>query len=322
MRLSTAVTEFLDASVHLSKATRDSYRSDLNLLVGLASVHAADSVLAFTPAMVRRYFLALSEKGLAMATLHKRRASVNEFAKYCLLRRLVADNPMTETPRIKRPKRLPRPFSGDIQERILALPLAGQERVMRALLFRTGVRVTELCELQVEHVALGETEEQGTVHVVGKGGRERVLPLDPETWHLLRDYLLAAADLRASADGRMHACLIARRDGRPFTRRMIERRTKAWGRRAGVTEKTTPHRFRHTFATELLEKGADLREVQEAMGHADANTTALYTEVTPERLRRAVNRLSRRGRAERVLGSGSVPDGNAPTDESATTRND
>ena len=115
LRLSTARDQFLDESrIRLSKATIESYKGDLDLLVSLARVEAGDSVLMFTRQLVRQYFVKLSERHLTMATLHRRRASVRQFANWCLMRRLVADDPMSEAPRIKRPKRLPRPLAPDV----------------------------------------------------------------------------------------------------------------------------------------------------------------------------------------------------------------
>lgn len=317
MKLSTAREEFLaDCRLRgLSPATLDSYRSDLNLLVGLASVHAADNVISFTPGLVRRYFLALANKGLAAATLHRRRASISEFAKWCLLRRLVADHPMADTPKIKRPRRPPRPFASATRDKLAALHLAGVDALIRELLFGAGLRVTEACTLQVGDVDLGVDETRGSIRVHGKGDKIRVVPLTPELWHLLRDFMLAHTDV-----SRMTAYVLPRPDGRPWTRRMIERRTRAWGAALKLDEPVTPHRFRHTFGTRLLEERADLREIQELMGHADISTTAGYADVVPERLRSAVNRLSRRAPGEKVLREDSAPPCNAPTDDDATTR--
>lgn len=317
MKLTTAKEQFLaDCRLRgLSPATLMSYESDLTLLVGLASVHAADNVVCFTPALARQYFLALANKGLAPATLHRRRASVNEFAKWCLIRRLVAEHPMAETPTIKRPKTLPRPFASEAQAKLDGLDLTGEDRVIRGLLSHAGLRVSEVCGVRVGDVDLGDDQAHGAIRVHGKGSKARVLPLTPELWHALRDYLLERADLRGDQEGRLTAFLLVRHSGQPWTRRMIERRTRAWGAAVKVDD-VTPHRFRHTFGTRLLEARADLRQVQELLGHADLSTTAIYTEVTPERLRSAVNLLS----GEKVLGSDSAPLPIAPTGDDATTR--
>lgn len=326
MRLSTAVDDFLtECRITLAPQTLENYRSDLNLLVSLASVKTGDTVLAFTPALVKTFFVTLSERNLSMSTLHRRRASVSQFAKWCLRHRLIAEDPMADTPSIKRPKKLPRPFTRDAQDKIEALVLLPQERLLRALLFSAGLRNAEVQALRVRDVTLGETEHDGVLLIHGKGKKERAVPIEPGLWHELRDYLLAAGDLRGDREGRLNAFVVARPDGRPFTRKMILKRTHGWEKRAGV-EAVTPHRFRHTFATRLLEgneqgEKADLRQVQELLGHESVATTEIYTQVTAQRLRSAVNVLAKKVGAEKVLFPDSVPAPQVPNQEAATTRN-
>jgi integrase/recombinase XerC len=307
MKLSTAVQQFLaDARVGLSRSSQANYASDLNLLVALATFHASDSVFDFNGDLVRYYFRELSKKGLTMATLHRRRASLNMFAKWGLRRRLWAVNPMDEAPKIKRPKRLPRPYTPDEHERLMALPLTGAEAVFRGLLAYAGLRVTEACTLQIGNVRLGRPDRPGALRILGKGNKERIVPVVPELDDLLRDWMLAAGDL---LDAR--APFVQQRSGRPWTRRMVEQRTAAWGEVARVAS-CIPHRFRHSFATMMLERGATIREVQEALGHEDIATTALYLQVVNQALVDAVMRLSPRLRqADRVTGPGSVPPGGA-----------
>lgn len=299
MKLSTAVDQYLtDARIRgLRPATLDAYRKDLRLLVSLATVQFADNTVSFTPELVRDFLSAIAGKGLAAATLHRRQASISGFAKWCMARRLVAEYPMADVGRIKRPRQLPRPFSHDDADAIEALGLAGVEAVIRLLLFQTGLRVQELCDLRVQDVSLGADEQDGSIRVRGKGGKERVVPLTPDLWHRLRDYMLSSVEI-----DRLGAFLLAQRDGRPWTRRMVGRRTRAWGRSVKL-DKVTPHRFRHTFATRLLEgneagEKADLRQVQELLGHADISTTATYTQVSTERLRAAVNLLAKKEKGE------------------------
>jgi site-specific recombinase XerD len=309
MRLSTAVDQFLeDSKVRLTKQTIKLYRSDLELLVSLAHVDKGDSVLMFTPELVRQYFVRLSQeraitrdgvtatRSLSMATLHRRRTSVRQFATWCLMRRLVAEDPMKDAPRIRRPRRLPRPLPPDVHEWIDRLELGPVDRVLRALLFQAGLRVAEVCGLTLDHVRLGRHDHEGELLILGKGSKERVVPLTVELWRQLHAFL------KDAPIDRTRSPLFAQRDGRAWSEKMVQARVKEWGRRAtlaarqaGVvidTGRVTAHRFRHTFATELLERGADLRQVQELLGHESMDTTAIYTAVTSTRRRQAVNLLS------------------------------
>src|SRR5262245_17233655 len=177
MKLSTAVQQFIaDCRVTLSASTVIAYESDLNHLVALATVEAADSVLAFTPDLVRAYFLMLSKKGLKMSTLHRRRSVLGEFAKWGLKQRLWASDPMASAPTIRRPKHLPRPFAPAERDRLLALTLGAEETLIRAILFWSGLRVSEVCGLRQQDVAI----EAATLRVVGKGSKTRVVPMVPE----------------------------------------------------------------------------------------------------------------------------------------------
>lgn len=154
MRLSKAVELFVsETRVAKSPATATAYESDLRLLVSLSTVDAADTVFAFTPELVWAYFFRLSSKNRSMGTLHRRRASLNEFARWGLGRGLWASNPMVDAPKIKRPKYLPRPFDNDERDRLMALELPPIETVMRALLYYTGLRVSPVCGLRIADVS-------------------------------------------------------------------------------------------------------------------------------------------------------------------------
>ena len=320
MKLSTAVDQYLaDCRIRgLSAQTLTGYRSDLGLLVSLASVDAADSVLAFTPDLARAYFLRLSGKNLSMGTLHRRRSCLSEFAKWGRKRRYWLESPMDDLPTIKRPKHLPRPFSRAELEALMALTLPLRERVLRCLLFYTGLRVTPICGLRFSDLSFSAMtfanglQVPGSLRAVSKGRKASVKPMHPDLYALLQDYALQAL----TEDRR--AFLFAHASGRPWTRKSAVRVTHRWGTAAGVTD-CLPHRFRHTFATELLEQGADIRLVQLLLDHEDLSSTAVYTKVRDERTAGAVMRLpsflprsetpEAGAQALPLTGRGSVPQG-------------
>lgn len=287
MKLSTAVHDFV-TYLRLegkARATIAAYESDCNLLVGLAAVHGGDTVLAFTPALVREYFLTLSRRDLKLSTLHRRRASIAEFARWGVRHRLWAIDPMLDAPRIKRPRHLPRPYSHDEHGRLMALSLSTDaERVLRALLYYAGLRISEILGLRLKDAVVGDDEHPGHLRVRGKGNKERVVPMFPELRAVLYDEFLRRAGES------LNAFVIRRADGRPWTRVMAERRTKMWGLAASV-EACEPHRFRHTCGTHLHERGWEIRQIQEFLGHADISTTVLYTQVTVKGLLEAAKRL-------------------------------
>jgi site-specific recombinase XerC len=309
MKLSTAVQQFLlDARVSLTRSTLVAYESDLNLLVALATFHRADTVLDFDEALVRLYLRELSKKGLGMATLFRRRVTLNQFAKWGVRRRYWIANPVDESPKIKRPKRLPLPYMPDEHERLMALHLTGVDAVIRGLLAYAGLRVTEVCDLQLGNIRLSDGIRAGALRVRGKGDKERVVPVVPELDDLVRDWMLSAGDIL-----NRKAPLIQQRSGMRWSRRMIEKRTAAWGKAANVSD-CIPHRFHHSSATMMLERGANIREVQDALGHEDIATTALYLRVVNQALVDAVMRLSNRppigdGGKAGVTGPSPVPPG-------------
>lgn len=319
MKLSTAMEQFIAdcQDRKLASATIYRYRSDIRLLVSLAMVEASDSVIAFTPKLARSYFRLMSEKDLTLATLHRRRAALSEFAKWGLRQRLWTHDPMAEIPQIKRPKRLPRPFRPEERKPLLELRLETVDRLLRALLYYTGLRVTPLSLIR-----LGDISDQpivlssgltwpGSIRTIGKGNKEHVVPMHPDLAEIIRDFALS----RAKESGLSpRAFLLAQKSGKPWSRRMIEKRTKAWGKMASV-EGCTPHRFRHTFVTILLEAGVPLEVVSKLAAHEDISTTMLYAEVADHRKAAAILQMPTIPRQEStgVTGTGSVPGHEEPS---------
>lgn len=292
MKLSTAVDQYLtDCKLRGHTAeTLQAYKSDLTLLVSLAQVKAADSVLAFTPELAREYFLILSAKGLGMATLHRRKASITGFAKWCFRRRLVATDPTLELPVIRKPKRIPRPFDRDQVTRLMALELPMLERVLRDLFYYTGLRVTPISRLREGDLSFSPMlfpnglEVPGSIRAVSKGNKPSVKPMHPELWQSLREWYLAKGSLDPKA------YIFANRHGRPWDRGRMLEVTHRWGREAQVAD-CLPHRWRHTFATTLLEQGTDIRLIQALLDHEDLNSTMIYTKVADSKTGAAVLRL-------------------------------
>jgi integrase/recombinase XerD len=322
MKLSTAREQFLvDAQLRgIAKQTIANYKSDLNLLIALATVRMGDSVIAFTPDLAREFMVSLArrEKPLSLSTLHRRRASVSEFAKWGLRKRLWPVDPMLDVPPIKRPKHLPRPFAPEQRDALLALDLQGVDKVIRALLYYTGLRATPICNVRVGDCSFAPVTlttgdvVPGTIRATGKGNKTSVKPMLPELYEVLFDWCLKHTDMKPAS------FVLAKKNGRPYSRKMLEDRTRAWGVQASVPE-CLPHRFRHTFATALLERGVDIRIIQVLMDHADIGTTALYTKVVDDRAFGAALRLSSKGTEPLgVTFRGSVPGNSDETERSAS----
>jgi integrase/recombinase XerD len=197
----------------------------------------------------------------------------------------IAEDPSARLEPPKTWKSLPKVLDGAEVLRLLdapdrADPRGARDRAMLEVLYATGLRVSELVGLRLHDLRL----DAGYLRCVGKGAKERVVPMGAEASAALRDYLDAGRE--ALLSGRRSDVVFVGRSGAPLTRQGFWKLIKAYGRRAGIRASLSPHVVRHSFATHLLENGADLRAVQMLLGHADISTTQIYTHVNRERLRK------------------------------------
>jgi site-specific recombinase XerD len=256
-----------------------------------------DSVLGFTPEVARAYFLGLSHQNRSMATLYRKHSALQEFGRWGVRKGLWLRNPMEDIQRPPKPQHLPRPYTPDEMRRIMQLELSSIESVIRGLLYYTGLRVSPICAMKVGDLSFDEIRYPngvtfpGTIRTVGKGSKPLVTPMHPALKELLFGYTLEHTDMKGQSPLLCQPPKKQSRSvGRPYTRRMIERLTHQWGERAQVPD-CLPHRFRHTFATDLLRQGTDIRVIQTLLNHADLGTTAIYTKVVDAQTGEAVLRL-------------------------------
>ncbi len=269
----------------LSRNTLEAYGRDLARYLDFLETEGVDHPDGVTPATVLRFLARLKEEGLSPRSRARALVSLRMFHKFLLGEKLSAANPTTrvEAPRSLSP--LPHTLSPSEVEKLLAVPgdatpLALRDRAMLELLYATGLRVSELCTLKMGELQL----EVGYLRTLGKGSKQRIVPLGEAAAEAVRDYLRHGRAPLEKESG--SPCLFLNRGGKGLTRqgvwKIIRRRTL----QAGISKRITPHTLRHSFATHLLENGADLRAVQTMLGHADISTTQIYTHVTRERLRK------------------------------------
>ena len=266
-----------------SKATLRAYRRDLMELAAWATTQRREpGQLVYRD--LRRYAALLSERRLARTTIARKLAAARGFHGHLVATGAAEANPADLLPATKTASKLPRILARDevvgLLERIPARsPLELRDRALFELAYSSGLRAEEIVSLDLD----GLDFESELARVTGKGSKTRLVPIGEPAQAALRRYL----DVGRHALGPAHdepALFISRR-GRRLSSSDVRRRLNKWVREAAVAGRISPHTLRHSFATHLLEGGADLRSIQELLGHASVSTTQIYTRVEPSRLR-------------------------------------
>jgi len=291
-----SIDRFIDAlwiEDGLAGNTLAAYRRDLTLLAAWLDREGGRAVLDASESDLRRYALA-RHAGSAATTANRRLTVFKRFFRWAVRERLREADPTLKLDSARQPLRVPKTLSEAQVEALLAAPdveapLGLRDRAMLELLYASGLRVSELVTLKTVHVGFTD----GTLHVTGKGSKERLVPFGEEALSWLERYLREAG--AAILDGQASDALFVTARGGPMTRQMFWKLLKAHALSAGIAVPLSPHTVRHAFATHLLNHGADLRTVQMLLGHADISTTTIYTHVARERLKQLHARHHPRG---------------------------
>lgn len=234
------------------------------------------------------------EKGKSDTTLRRHLASIRALARLLVRDGYVKEDFTADIVQSSKWKRLPKTLSQEDMSKILLAPdgktpQAVRDKAMLELLYATGMRVSEIIRLKLNQIEL----ESGFCIVHGKGDKSRLVPIGDAAKNMLADYLGAARQSLLRARKSDYVFLTGR--GGPMTRQAFWARVKRWAKEAGVGKNVSPHVFRHSFATHLLNHGADLRAVQAMLGHSDISTTEVYTHVDRRKLRGLLDKSHPRG---------------------------
>ncbi|GFM33894.1 site-specific tyrosine recombinase XerD [Desulfovibrio subterraneus] len=239
------------------------------------------------------YVMYLRRRGLNSRSLARHLSALRGFFAYCLEERVLSDNPVQYLENPKLPKTLPDVLSQEEVAAILAQPilktkLGFRDRTMLELLYAAGLRVSELISL----APVDFDAQTGLVRVFGKGGKERIVPVHEAAAKFLDIYL---RDWRP-AFSPVQNFVFLNRSGKKLTRQAVWKNIQRYVQEAGIRKSVSPHTFRHSFATHLLDGGADLRTVQLLLGHTDIAATEIYTHVQADRLRQVHRKYHPRSR--------------------------
>jgi integrase/recombinase XerD len=293
--------QLLDQFIHylvvekgLSKNTIEAYSHGLSRFLNHLRGKGVQGVRDIEKFHVRGFLLMLRKRNLSTKTIVRNLVAVRTFFRFLVQEGILESNPIEELESPKVAKTLPEILTLREIEQLLEQPnlqtsLGIRDRAMLEILYATGMRVSELTHLPTHQVNL----EGGYVLLYGKGSKERVVPLGSEAMKWVNLYLETAR--RKLAKGKESPLLFINRSGRGMSRQRFWKSLKDYARRAGLRKRITPHLLRHSFASHLLERGADLRSVQMMLGHVDISTTQIYTHVTGERLKKVHQRYHPRG---------------------------
>ncbi|MDT3960755.1 site-specific tyrosine recombinase XerD [Staphylococcus kloosii] len=280
--------KFIQIEKGLSSNTIGAYRRDLDKYVTYLNEHKINHIDFVDRQTIQQCLGYLHDQGASAKSLARFISTVRSFHQFALREKYAAKDPtvLIETPKYER--RLPDVLEVDEIIALLETPDISKnngyrDRTMLELLYATGMRVSELIQLEVENVNL----IMGFVRVFGKGNKERIVPLGDTVIDFLTKYIETVRPqlLRKTTTDALFLNL----HGKPLSRQGIWKMIKQTGIKAKINKTLTPHTLRHSFATHLLENGADLRAVQEMLGHSDISTTQLYTHVSKSQIRKMYN---------------------------------
>jgi integrase/recombinase XerC len=271
--------EYLGVERGSSPHTLRSYATDLTEFIRFLADEKIGGLAEADTRAVRAYLARLHQRRLSKATIARKLAAVRSCFRFMARRGVLEVNPARQVRSPRLGRRLPSFLPKDEATQLLdAGPAAGaaglRDRALVELLYASGLRVAECCGLDVDDL----DEGRRTVRVLGKGDKERVVPVGETALEALAAYL--------AMRGRARGALFRNARGGRLTTRSALRIVKGLARRAGLGQRVTPHTLRHSFATHMLGEGADLRLIQELLGHSRLSTTQRYTHVSPEHLMR------------------------------------
>ncbi len=317
------IAQFLDylvAERHFSPYTSRCYGLDLRQFIDFVAVDAGitmneaieaqamakkgggpksatERVLACDVELIRRYLAKMGDQGYSPATTARKIATLRSFHKWMEKRGLTHSNPMTLIRTPKQPRRLPKAISVDQIEKLLNAPndrevLGARDRGLLETLYSTGIRVSEVVAIN-----RGDLDESGqSILIRGKGRRERRVPIGSHALTALRRYQ-AMADAEGGAR-EPNSPLFVNKHGTRLSSRSVRRKVAKYLIHAGLDPDISPHTIRHSFATHLLDNGADLRSVQELLGHQSLSSTQIYTHLSTARMRSAYDKAHPRADAQ------------------------
>jgi tyrosine recombinase XerC len=262
-------TNYLKTERNYSPHTINNYARDLTFLMGFLKERKIDRGTA------RDFLNELEKKRYSRRSIARKLSSARSFFRFLAREKLAPQNPFENIPTPRLPKKLPNfLYPEEINRLLEAASKNKRDRAILEVIYGTGLRVIELSRMNAGDVDFDE----GEIKVLGKGSKERIVLFGSHARRALENYLKEPRQKKTAA------IFLSTRGGR-LTPRSVERIIAACARRAGITKKVTPHTLRHSFATHLLAGGADLRMVQELLGHASLSTTQVYTHITKERLK-------------------------------------
>ena len=268
----------------LSVNTLESYRRDLLRFQRYLNGQHLRMTQAVSPTVVGSFLLSVKEEALAPASIARMLSAMRGWYRFLIVEQIITENPLRHIVPGRRPRSLPSVLTLSEVTALLNFSAAEtledrRDRVMLEVLFATGLRVSELVGLWIAQIDL----ELGCVRVMGKGAKERVVPLGQPARERVADYLQLVRP--SLLKGRTSPSLFVTRRGRALTRQAFWKLLRHRALQAGLHKRISPHMLRHSFATQLLEGGADLRAVQTMLGHSDIATTQVYTHVERRQLK-------------------------------------
>jgi len=286
--------DFIALEEGLSRLTQNAYEKDLTRFAEYADVKGAKAPLDVTARMLREFVYHLKDLGLSPASIRRNVSAIRTYFRFLIGDGIVVRDPSERLETPKRWRELPDVLSVEEAKKLLAAPtlddnMVFRDRALLELAYGAGLRVSEWISLTVRDLLL----EEGLVRVFGKGSKERLVPIGRSAIGAVAVYLRELRPKLEKGEGKGILFLNAR--GKPLTRMGAWKILRGYVERAEITKHVTPHTLRHSFATHLLEGGADLRAVQEMLGHVDISTTQIYTHVDREYLRQVHRSYHPRG---------------------------
>lgn len=274
---------FLSVEKGLSQASINSYRQDLKQYQSFLEERTVADYNAVDTELIVSFLKSLKEKGKSGKTITRMQSTLRNYHQFLLNENVIPSNPALRLHSVKEDKKLPVYLTVEEMEILLKTPddsTAGiRDRAMMELLYASGLRVSEVIDIKTTDL----NTDMGFLRVRGKGSKERIVPMTDHVGNLLISYI-ANERLLLLKEKDADALFITNR-GKGFTRQGLWKTIKKYEMLSGIGKNITPHTFRHSFATHLIENGADLRAVQEMLGHSDISTTQIYTQISAVKIR-------------------------------------